>query len=266
MSILSPSPPSRSPQSRALPELWREKAPVHFDSAIPWWIKVALVVAAAVLAVLFVDQRVAVWCYEHRHLIPDLYRQGEKKPGDIGRELMMLEQWGGPTCATIIVIAVFLLDRAGRRRAYSIAVACIWTAIVTHLLKDLIGRSRPFVATQGLNGHWSWGGPAMGFTHGSAWGSLPSAHTSAAFALAAALAWYYPRGRWLFVALSLGTAAQRVLHAAHYVSDVIVGMGVGVFVTRATLSWGITGRTFRRFPKFMRDWWLADWGAKKSPL
>ena len=226
--------------SRSKEPFWLDPAPRRFDSAIPLWVKLFCVATAIMLSILLLDQRVAVWADTHRHLIPDLTRRAEK--GDLGRELMHLEQWGQFVSTVMIVVAVGLIDPAGRRRAFSIGVGCFWTVMVTHLLKDLIGRSRPFIAHDSHDGHWVWGGPMMGFAHGSAWGSFPSAHTSSAFALAAGLAWYYPRARPLFMTLACITATLRVLHTAHYVSDVIAGMVVGVFVMRGTLALGITGR------------------------
>jgi membrane-associated phospholipid phosphatase len=226
-----------------------------------------LVAAATIMAILFFDQRIAL--FARAHPIPDLSvavagdPQGRYRGGDAGRELMLLEQWGQGACSVAVVLAVALLDPAGRRRALSLAIGCLLTLLATHLLKDLFGRSRPFVV--GDDGHWKWGGPALGFTGGSRWGSFPSAHTSAAFALASGLSWFYPRGRALFLGLALITAAQRVLHTAHYVSDTIFGMAVGVFVTRWTLSAKLAGRLIAAAPRKIREWWLYTHPAPQPP-
>ncbi len=82
----------------------------------------------------------------------------------------------------------------------------------------------------------------MGFTHGSSWGSFPSAHTAAAFALSTGLAWFYPRARVLFFTLACITAGERVLHDAHYLSDVIAGMAWGITCTRWVLRMRQTGQ------------------------
>jgi undecaprenyl-diphosphatase len=76
----------------------------------------------------------------------------------------------------------------------------------------------------------------MGFTMGSKYGSFPSAHTTGAFALAAGLSWFYPNARGLFVGLAVVTAGQRILHHAHYLSDVFAGIILGVGVTRMVLG------------------------------
>ena len=251
--------------SSAVPALWHEPAPRHFDQCVPWWVKTALLALFTVLSIFFLDQRIAV--FAQGHPIPDLSRQGQQvaggsaadryKGGDVGRDLLFLEQWGQWACSVAVIAAVGMLDPKGRRRALAIAVACLLTFLVTHFLKDLIGRSRPFVAPASTDGSWIWGGPAKGF-HGSAWASFPSAHTTGAFALAAALSWFYPRGRALFMSLAVITAAQRVLHTAHYLSDVLAGLGIGVFVARWSLQSKLAGRLIALGPKSVQRWWLGD--------
>src|SRR5439155_1186460 len=136
-----------STTTQPLPALWHEPAPRHFDLRFPWWQKALLVIAATILALLFLDQPLAQWCHAHR--IPDLLRlrpnaTPPRPYGDAGRELMFLEQFGQFTCTVIVILAVALLDPKGRRRALSIAIACLLPVALTHLLKDLAGRSRPF--------------------------------------------------------------------------------------------------------------------------
>ena len=271
-----------------LPTLWHEPAPPHFDLRVPCWLKSLLILLATAVAILFLDQPLAQWCGAHR--IPDLAYQPKVVPtpssasangtldsdpahpaqnppastpliksrGDLARELMFLEQYGQFTCSVVVILAVALIDPKGRRRALSIAIACLLTVALTHLLKDLVGRSRPFVAPGSSDGHWLWGGPWWGFHKGSPWGSFPSAHTTAAFALASSLAWFYPRGRALFMTLATITATQRVCHTAHYLSDVVAGLGIGVFIARTTLAQKLPGRLIVLAPPNVRAWWLQD--------
>src|SRR4051812_27784282 len=204
-----------------MPALWHEPAPQHFDLALAWWIKLVIVIAATGAAILWLDFPIAHWSLS-THPIPDLM-DPQARHNDIARELMMLEQWGQWICSVLVIVAVAMLDRRGRRRALAIALGCLGTVLLTYLLKDLCGRSRPYVLHDGT---WQWGGPAMGFTKGSEWGSFPSAHTTGAFALAVGLSWFYPRARGLFMGLAVITMVQRVLHSAHFLSDVLAGMGI----------------------------------------
>jgi membrane-associated phospholipid phosphatase len=253
MSVATPETPSTRPA------LWREPAPQHFDTRVPLWIKLGVIIVAAVVSIQWIDQPLAVFAWQNP--IPDMARlaPGARTFGDVGRDLMFLEQWGGPTCSVLAVVAVAVLDRAGRRRGLAIAIACLATMVITHLLKDIVGRSRPFALPDSLDGRWVWGGPAMGFGGSSKWAAFPSAHTSAAFALSAALAWFYPRGRILFMTLATITAGQRVLHCAHYLSDVIAGLAVGVYTARATLHWGAAGRYIALLPQWGQRWYRDRW-------
>jgi undecaprenyl-diphosphatase len=242
--------------------------PLHADARLPLWAKVVPLAVLTVAAVLWVDAPLAAWA--RTYPFPDLARQvlatdkanAVYRGGDAGRELMFLEQWGQGVCSVAAVLAVGLLDRAGRRRALAVGLACLTTVLVTHLLKDLVGRSRPFVVSP--EGFWQWGGPKMGFTKGSRWGSFPSAHTTGAFALSAALSWCYPRGRALFMGLATITAAQRVMHTAHYLSDVLAGLAIGVGVARGTLHARLAGRLIALAPPAARGWWMQGSGGGAS--
>lgn len=226
-----------------LADLGMATPPRHFDSAWPLGVKYA-VGLALLLGAFFLDKPVAAWVQQAEPM-------GHVK-GDLVREFMFLEQFGQWACSLLVIAAVLLIDRLGRRRALALGIACLVTALASYLLKDLLGRPRPM--TEIFDGMlagdraWQFGGPAMGFTHGSAWGSFPSAHTTGAFALACGLAWFYPRARGLFMMLALITAAQRVLHNAHYVSDVVGGAMLAITVSRLTLGWNWAGKVIGVLP------------------
>lgn len=244
-------------ENTAKPELWRTTAPEHFDLRLAWWLKVGVMALLVAAALRWWDLPVAQWALQTRP-IPDMANPAAKH-GDIARDLMFLEQFGQWTCTILALVAVLLLDRAGRRRALAIGMACLFTVLLTYLLKDLCGRNRPYVVLPKYDialplGAWVWGGPQRGFAGGSTWGSFPSAHTTGAFALAAGLSWFYPRGRGLFMALASITAAQRVLHGAHYLSDVLAGLAIGVGVTRSTLAANLPGQFIARLPEAARRW------------
>jgi membrane-associated phospholipid phosphatase len=206
---------------------------------------------------LFLDQPVTAWALANRPIDDG---GAWKLKGDIRRELAMLEQWGQWVCSVLVIAAVALIDRAGPRRALAIAIGCFLTVMATYLLKDLCGRTRPDVMG---GGNWVWGGPAKGFTEGSKWGSFPSAHTTGAFALSVGLAWFYPRARALFMTLATITAVQRVLHSAHFVSDVVAGLGMSVLITRATFRARLAGRVIALMPPQLREFFLKDWEPTK---
>lgn len=240
-------------EQSSIPALWHEAAPRHFDLAVAWWIKLVVLVAATLIAIRWLDFPVAHWALT-RHPIPD-YADPKARHGDVARELMFLEQWGQWVSSMLAIAAVALIDKAGRRRALAIAIGCFGTVLLTYLLKDLFGRTRPYVFA---DGSWAWGGPVQGFSKGSAWGSFPSAHTTGAFALSVGLSWFYPRARGLFIGLAVVTMVQRVLHSMHFVSDVLAGMGIAVLVTRWTLQAKLAGRVMALMPAQLREWFMTD--------
>jgi membrane-associated phospholipid phosphatase len=227
------------------PALWNAPAPSRFDAVCPWWMQICLGVAATVIAYVWMDKSVAAWAILHDPLV-NLHQ-------DATHELMMLEQYGQWVCSIIVIAAVALIDRHGRRNALAIGLGCLATVAACYILKDAIGRTRPGEA--GLDGSWNFYGFAG---HGSRDQSFPSAHTTGAMALSAGLAWCYPRGRGLFYALAVITAGQRILHHAHYVSDTIAATVLAITIVRATLHANLAGRLVACMPPKVRQWWLQD--------
>ena len=95
------------------------------------------------------------------------------------------------------------------------------SGILANLLKRAIGRARPT--------HFEdWG--AFGFSpfNGRAsFESFPSGHATTIGAFFVALAFLFPRYRYIFLACALWLAATRVMIGAHYPSDVIAGLALG---------------------------------------
>ena len=116
----------RTPVKYPRPALWGEPAPRRLDLSIPWWVKTLVVAAAIALAIFFLDQPIAR--FAKAHPIPDLGKGAVNYGGTtLGRELMFLEQWGQGACSVIVVLAVAVIDPAGRRRALSIGLGCLIT-------------------------------------------------------------------------------------------------------------------------------------------
>ncbi len=104
---------------------------------------------------------------------------------------------------------------------------------VTMLLKDVLGRSRPFVTNSTDPRDFKFG---KGFGNGDRQ-SFPSGHTTAAFAAAASVTSemhrLYPNSTYLVGGVMYGSAAMvglaRMYHNKHWASDVLLGAGVGTF-------------------------------------
>ena len=117
------------------------------------------------------------------------------------------------------------LSEIGLRGVEAMAVA----SSIGGIIKGFAGRSRPFLAP-GEPWHWSF---AHGWTD-ARYFSMPSGHTTATFAFAAAVtvaAVRFPRFRWVIglvvFASALLVAFARVYTDQHWLSDVVVGALLG---------------------------------------
>jgi membrane-associated phospholipid phosphatase len=107
-------------------------------------------------------------------------------------------------------------------RATSVFLAVAISGLIADLLKPVIGRARPKMLFAGEAYGFTWFGPRADY-----W-SFPSGHSVTAAALAFALSVLYPKGAPAFILAALLIALSRILLDAHYLSDVIGGLYIGV--------------------------------------
>lgn len=182
-----------------------------------------------------VDGPMAVYTLNHSH--PELFAE----------LLAVAEPFGNGISVMLIAVLIWRLDPGNLRRMPRLLVMAIGAGMAADGLKLLVGRWRPItgqfdpadMATTLVG--WL---PLFGLP--SAEQSFPSAHTATAVGLAVALAWIYPRARWLFLGGALLVGLQRVAYGSHFVSDVCAGAAVGWFVAAGTLHSPHLGRLFRR--------------------
>ena len=143
----------------------------------------------------------------------------------------VITPWGGGRALQVSALmfaggALFHRDRvegAGRDSLESE----LWAAgVVTPLLKDLFGRSRP----NSFEGTWKFHPGRTDNPHNS----FPSGHATNAFAAATAIAAHYDN--WLVPALVYGVASgvafSRVNDHVHFPSDVVAGALIGRAVAK----------------------------------
>lgn len=178
------------------------------------WMALAITVAATAVT-MFVDRTAYQWLNA-----PTIYDK------DLGRLLRVM---GFSGTWILLALAVGLhegtnpLRRAwAQRRAWLLFWSPTLAGALAELLKIVVRRERPG-ANDGLYGFrpWderTWSSGGLGF---------PSSHAAVAFGGAAMLARMFPRARWVGYGLAVGCAATRVLHRAHFVSDVVFAAGLG---------------------------------------
>jgi undecaprenyl-diphosphatase len=149
--------------------------------------------------------------------------------GDLKRESRWLAQYGQFACTPVAGILAWQLDeKNGQTALLLIAVAVAANALVATLIKRLLGRVRP-----GRENAGKFLGPS--FKHANYRESFPSSHSASAAALSGVLAIMYPQAFWTFWALAIICAVLRWLLDAHWPSDVLAGLALGLGV--AHLTW-----------------------------
>ena len=128
-------------------------------------------------------------------------------------------------------------DRSTRRMigwgisALVFTFACIaLSGLLVDVLKVMFGRARPDLwFSDGFYGFLPFGSSGGG---GWLYRSFPSGHAATAFSLAAALGCFFPRARWgIFLFLATPIALSRIAVSVHYLSDIVAGGVIGVWVT-----------------------------------
>jgi membrane-associated phospholipid phosphatase len=192
---------------------------------------ILVVVAVAALAV---DCPLSSWCL------------ADNCPGFFRDLFEVAESFGHGLGVPIILLVVYHLDPL-RRRALPRVAAMSWGAgMMANVIKLGVARVRPhhFDFQGGVVDTFAGWLPLL--SEGSGGQSFPSAHTATAVGLAFALAWLYPRGRWLFAGLAVLVAFQRIESGAHYLSDTLCGAAEGCIVAAVCLRTERVGGWFDR--------------------
>ncbi len=101
---------------------------------------------------------------------------------------------------------------------YALSAAVIARFVVTEFIRVVYERARPFEVVEGTRQ----------LVEHSAGAAFPSGHASFVFAIAAAVAAYYPKTGALFFAAATAIAVARVAAGIHWPSDVLAGAIVGI--------------------------------------
>jgi membrane-associated phospholipid phosphatase len=171
--------------------------------------------------------------------------------GDLRREAEAWQQYGQGVFIVVLILVIWLLDPARRRRLLDLALALGIAQIASTGGKMLIGRPRPrewfgdpntFLTPWGeypikVSGQYrlvhAWD------THAGAntdlW-SMPSSHTLFAAVVSVFIATLYPKLRWVALVLVLIVASGRIMFDAHWPTDVIVGGAAGWLIGQCVIA------------------------------
>ena len=155
---------------------------------------------------------------------------------DFGKDEYLLSVLG----AALVVLAFVAAGLHGTRRALLLGfgtrlqflfLSVAVSALVTEILKYVIGRGRPFVG--GTPNPFNF----VPFEGTGAYASLPSGHAVAAFALAFAVSSLWPRLRAFMFTYAIVILLTRLVLLAHHPSDVVAGALVGTAGAMAVRYW-----------------------------
>ena len=113
-------------------------------------------------------------------------------------------------------------------RLHYLFLAIALPGLAVTVIKGLIGRMRPSESGPFVYIPWTW-------RHEYA--SLPSGHSTTAFAAAVAIATLWPRTRIPLLIFAVVIAVSRVVITAHFVSDVVAAAFVGSFGAIVVRNW-----------------------------
>jgi len=151
---------------------------------------------------------------------------------DLNSAIIQVFQWitelGKSTGYLVGFPALFVFFKFVRRRQIA-ANVCLFlftsiavSGLLTDAIKPLVGRLRPKMLFEA--GLYSFEPFRIGYEYNS----FPSGHATTIFALAAALALFFPRWRLPLFTLAAIVGLSRIIVGAHYLSDVLAGAWVGV--------------------------------------
>lgn len=182
--------------------------------------------AVAAGALMPFDARITHWSQR-----PSLQQNGAlrntatvfRNLGDPGTIILSVATYGS---------GLVLHDRAMADIGLHATGAIAVSGAVTAIIKGTLGRARPYAVADSNSHDYALG---RGLRKGSAYASLPSGHTSAAFALAAAVAsetrHRAPHAAHVVTPVAYGAATlvalSRVYNDDHWASDIALAAGIG---------------------------------------
>jgi membrane-associated phospholipid phosphatase len=204
-----------------------DHAPALAATSRRWIYSLPLVFLFLAGLAITVDFPLAQWC------------RADRCPGEIRKLLNLTEIFGHGLGVVLAAFLVYQLDHSRRWAVLRLLALPLGAGLLADGIKISLVRTRPYAFDFHGDVWNTFGGWFPAHYLGSANQSFPSGHTAVVVALAITLAWLYPGGRWLFAALAVMVMAQRIIGAAHYLSDVLfsAALGSSLAIGRLYVPW-----------------------------
>jgi len=140
----------------------------------------------------------------------------------------LIDPWPGTAVwAVLYFFFYFFSKRKSLANRFLLISISVCTANVTiELLKRIFGRARPeLLWSQNLYGFQFFASHDPDF-------SFPSGHSCTIGAIMGVLACLYPKYSYLFLVIAFIMAFTRVVLSFHYLSDILVGMTIGLLISQ----------------------------------
>jgi membrane-associated phospholipid phosphatase len=198
------------------------------------WASLILVLLLCLACMVYIDRQVLLLVHNE---LPVRWQIFFNKITQLGEGYIWL------TGSAVAAVGGYLLQRQGKtselqqlgnslyNKGLFVFLSIIFSGVLLNIIKTMIGRLRPrfFLADA------TYGFQPFNFDFGM--NSFPSGHSQTIWALMTALSLLYPRFTIPFVSFATLVAASRVLVAAHYVSDVMMGSYLGIILTLYLYTW-----------------------------
>lgn len=177
------------------------------------WILPIIFAVGALPAHRFLDQRIAHAAHDAQ-LVKSQVLQWTTELGE--------GVWWLAPAGLVFAVAAVRKQHNLARWAFAMLAAVGASGLAVNLLKFLIGKTRPKL----LFGDGEFG--FQPFTADYDFNSFPSGHATTCGAAFMVLALAFPRARWLLLAIGVAIASTRVAITAHYLSDILAGLALGM--------------------------------------
>ena len=129
--------------------------------------------------------------------------------------LSMITNFGILT-VVLFLIPCILLYKKNNREIVALCISSILATVVCIAIKIIVARPRPLAQAYKITGILEY--------------SFPSLHAAFVFSLAAALIFFIPKKKYLWISIAVLASFSRIYFNVHYLSDVLFGAMLGILM------------------------------------